>query len=71
MEIRLNIDDDFMKSLSEKLGESKASKITTEALTILNWAAEEAKNGRIILSTNKNGEDVKQLAMPALDKIIK
>lgn len=69
MEIRINIDDDFMKNLSKNLGDLKTSKITTEALTILNWAVEEAKNGRVILSTDKKGEDVKQLAMPVLDKI--
>lgn len=71
MEIRLNIDDDFIKNLKDKLNESKISTITTDALTILNWAADEAKNGRVILSTDKEGENVKQLAMPSLDKIPK
>ncbi len=69
MEIRINVDDDFVKSLSEKLGVSKTSALTTEALTLLNWAANEAKAGRVILSANQEGKELKQLSMPALEKI--
>lgn len=71
MEIRLAIDSEFMKRLSGKLNDAKPAQLTRDALTLLNWAADEVKNGRVILSGTSEGNDLKQLAMPALDEIRK
>jgi hypothetical protein len=69
MEIRLKIDDVFMEKLKENLNDDKTKQITEDALTLLNWAAAEIKQGRVILSVNKDGDEVKELAMPSLEKI--
>ena len=71
MEVRMNIDDAFLKNMQEKMGGSvKATDITRDALTIFNWAVEEAAKGRTVLSANKEtGEDVHRLIMPSLSQI--
>lgn len=71
MEIRFDIDKEFIRELGTKLGEQKTTKITKEALTLLNWAVNEIQNNRVILSSNEEGEDIKQLAMPGFEKIKK
>jgi hypothetical protein len=71
MEIRLKIDDDFMENLKSNLNNIKTKQITEDALTLLNWAVSEVKQGRVIISTNQNGDEIKELAMPTLDRIKK
>jgi len=60
-----------MRELQEQLNEGKASEVTRSALTLLKWAAEEAKQGRVILSAQPDGKNVQRLAMPALAKVSK
>lgn len=70
MEVRLNIDDAFLKNLQEKVGGSaKATDITRDALTMFNWAIGEAAAGRVVLSTSATGEDVHRLVMPSLAQV--
>lgn len=69
MEIRINVDDEFMDSLKARLKEAKGTEVTKDALTLLNWAVSEAKDGRVILSAKADGTDVHRLAMPALAKV--
>ncbi len=69
MEIRLYIDDEFMDSLKLRLNEAKATDVAKDALTLLNWAVSEVKEGRVILSADKNLKDIHRLAMPALDRV--
>lgn len=70
MEVRLNIDDTFLRELQEKIGASaKAVDITREALTMFNWAIEEVASGRVVLSTSATGEDVHRLVMPTLTQV--
>lgn len=73
MEIRLNIDDAFLKNMQEKIGGGmKATDITRDALTIFNWAVEEAAKGRAVLSVDQaTGENVHRLVMPTLSQIKK
>jgi len=71
MEIRLNVDDSFMKELQNKLGQKKATQLTLDALTLLNWAASEVKDGRKILSASGSGEDIHALVMPSLQTVKK
>ena len=73
MEVRLNIDDEFLKNIQEKMGTTaKATDITRDALTIFNWAVEEAAKGRAVLSVDKeSGEDIHRLIMPSLSQIQK
>jgi hypothetical protein len=66
---RVSIDDKFMKQLQETLETDNAAKLTEEALTLLNWAAKEAKQGRRIFSADASGGDIHKLAMPTLAKL--
>jgi hypothetical protein len=71
MELRVKIDDTFMKDLGEKLrqtqlGEVTGTRITQEALSLLKWAVEETSKGRLIVSTDQEAKDIKQVVMPSL-----
>lgn len=68
MEVRLTLDDDLMRSMMAKSGVTKATDLTKEAMTLLNWAIGEAAKGRVILSTEADGSAVQRLAMPSLEK---
>lgn len=70
MEVRLDIDNNFLKALQEKIGyPADAYDLTREALTIFNWAVEEVAAGHVLLSTNADGDDVRRLAMPILTQV--
>ncbi|HLF73712.1 MAG TPA: hypothetical protein VI524_05175 [Anaerolineales bacterium] len=69
MEIRIHVDDEFIETLKRKLQTTKATEVAVDALTLLNWAVEEAKEGRVILSAKKDGTDIHRLAMPALNQV--
>lgn len=51
------------------MNEPKATDVAKDALTLLNWAVSEVKEGRVILSADKNLKDIHRLAMPALDRV--
>lgn len=68
MELIFCIDDESINELSSKLGLSYTN-ITKEAFTILNWAVKERLQGRVILSSDSEGQDVKRLAMESLDNL--
>jgi hypothetical protein len=63
MEVRFKTEDEFMDKLAKTLGLKSASEVTREALTLLNWAANEVKNDRVILSSSPDGKDVHRLVM--------
>lgn len=68
-ELRLQIPEDVVKSIQEKIGlDIKATDIARDAITLFNWAVEERSKGRLVLSTDPNGEDRMRLAMPSLDR---
>lgn len=65
-EIRLSIDAEFLQELQSKLGVDRATDVARSALTLLDWAATEASEGRVILSSTDNGTNVHRLVMPEL-----
>ena len=67
-EIRFTVDEDFMNKLKESTGIDKATTLTSDALTLLSWAVNESKNGRILISTDEKGGDPKKIVMPTLEK---
>ena len=67
-EVRFMVDASYLKQNHEKLGDHRATDVARSALTLLNWAAGEVKNGRLILSSSENGQDVHRLVMPDLTK---
>ena len=68
-EIRVSVDDKFINELQEKLGLSKSSDLTREALALINWAAQETAQGREILSAKPDGEEVHKLVLPSLSRV--
>ncbi len=51
-EIRVIVDDGFLDALKQKLGNPKNTEVVQDALALLNWGADERKNGRDILSAD-------------------
>jgi hypothetical protein len=70
MEVRLAIDEKFMEALQQRLEESRATEVMRNALTLLDWAADEVRKGRVIYSSDLDGTDVHRLVMPILSKIV-
>ena len=66
MEIRVSIDDEFAKQLQQKLGVKKATEIVKSAMTLLDWVTDEVSKGRVILSSDRDGDNVHRLVMPGL-----
>ena len=57
-ELRLQIPDDLVKKIQDEIGSDvKATDIARDAITLFNWAVEERSKGRIVLSTDADGED--------------
>lgn len=68
MEFRLKISDDVVQSVQDKLGSNvKVTDIARDAITLFNWAVDEGAKGRLILSSDEEGEELTRLAMPSLD----
>ena len=68
-DIRVQVPDSFMDDLRKSLQLKTNTDVVQEALTLLNWAAEEKGRGRLILSTDKEGHNVERLAMKSLSVI--
>ncbi len=67
-EVRLQIPDDLLEKYKQKLGDVKATKIAEDALTMFDWAIDERSKGRVVLSSNEEGDKMTRLAMPLLEK---
>lgn len=71
-DVRLQIPDEVVKSIQDKTGSSvKATDIARDAITLYNWAVEERAKGRVVLSSNTEGEEMTRLAMPSIEKAAK
>ena len=68
MELRVKVDDDFIDELKSLLSEKKATGMAKNAFSLLRWAADEMSNGRVILSSDPDGKNVRQLEIPGLLK---
>jgi len=70
-EVRVAIDSNFLNTLEKRLGITKSTDLTRVALSLLDWASEETKEGRLILSTDSEGKQAHRLVMPELSNITK
>ena len=69
-EFRLQIPDELVGKLQEKLGPgTKVTDIARDALTLFNWAVNERAKGRLVLSSDEDGEKLTRLAMPSLEQV--
>lgn len=69
MELRMQLDDEFIGDLARRTRLRSATEIVREALTIFNWAVRERGRGRVILSATPDGQNVERLAMHVLDRV--
>lgn len=65
-EVRFTVDADFLQALQDRLGIDRSTDIARSALTLLDWASNEVKNGRVVVSSDPGGNDVHRLVMPEL-----
>jgi hypothetical protein len=70
-EVRVAIDANFLKNLQARLGLKKSSDVTRVALSLLDWASDEASHDRTILSATKDGKDIHRLVMTELSNVRK
>ena len=69
-EFRLQIPDELVKKLQDKLGGGvKVTDIARDALTLFNWAVDERAKGRLVLSSDEDGEKIARLAMASLEGV--
>jgi hypothetical protein len=61
-DIRVQIPDELADRLRRSLDLESNQDIVQEALTLLNWAAEERARGRVILSATTKGTEPEQVA---------
>lgn len=68
-ELRVLVDKAYLQNLKDRLGTDKNSEIAKAALTLLDWASNEAQCRRAIFSTEQDGSEAHRLVMPALNQI--
>lgn len=73
MELRVKLDDEVMKSITDKVGPrfSKGPDLAREAFTLYNWAVEQVAQGRAIVSAEQDGTLKQQVATPSLSSVAK
>jgi hypothetical protein len=67
-EIRLEVNKEYLDELKSETGVEKTTQLTSEALALLKWAVNEIKNGRVLVSTDENGKDMRRIVMPSLER---
>lgn len=68
VDVFVRVDRSVMTDLKKRLGLERNTEVMQEALTMINWAADEKMKGRVILSATEEGLDVVQLCMECLKK---
>ena len=70
MVVEVKIDTDYMKRLKTDLDTGSSSKVLANALTLLRWAIDQKKQGRIIVSCTSDGQDAIRPKTQFLDGIL-
>lgn len=69
-EVRVRLDDDFIRDLQIRLGQNiKPTDILREALTLFNWAVDQRAQGNVILAGSEDGDGRYILAQHVLDRV--
>ena len=66
VEVRLSVGRKFLEEFEARVGASSSEELVRSALTLLDWASSEAAQGRVILSSTEEGDDIRRLVMPEL-----
>ena len=69
-EVRVRLDDEFIRDLQLRLGQTiKPTDILREALTLFNWAVDQRSQGNVILAGSEDGHGRYILAQHVLDRV--
>ena len=69
MQVGLGIDDQFVENLRRQVGQDlSGEQLLKEALRIFAWALDECAHGRVVVSANPQGGELRLLSMDALDR---
>ena len=74
MRIQLELSGEEVKELKDlmaRAGIDTYKDLFNNALTLLEWAVDEAEERRTLASIGPEGERLRELAMPVLDRIVK
>ncbi len=70
MQVRLNIDDAFLRDIQDKVGgQARVADLAKDAFTLLRWAVDEVASGRVVLSADCRGAELHRLVMPTLARV--
>ena len=70
MQVRLNIDDAFMRDIQDKVGaQTGVAELAKDAFAVLRWAIDEVARGRVVLSADCRGCELQRLVMPTLTRV--
>ncbi|MBW8684381.1 hypothetical protein [Chitinophaga rhizophila] len=68
MEIKVNIDDNYIKDLQSKVDNAKPSLIASDAIALYNWAVNEIISGRKVVSLDESKNSYREITSPVLKK---
>jgi len=69
MEIRIELDDALLEEMKTKTGISDPYALTSDAMLMLHWAVNEVSAGRVVVSTDVSGSNVKVLRLQSFHNI--
>ena len=69
MEVRFDINTEFLENLKAEAKVKCNAQITDDALTFYNFLVSEVNKGRILFSSNEDGTEQKRIIFPNLEKI--
>jgi hypothetical protein len=68
-EVRLTIPPEVEQKFKNLLGpDAKITDVTRDALALYIWAVGEKAKGRVVLSSNEQGDDRERITMTSLEK---
>jgi len=69
-DVRVQIPEATLTGLQEKLtANTRPTDITRDALALYNWAVTERSKGRVLLTTDSEGNNATKLTMPSLESV--
>lgn len=74
MRIQLELSEDRvqeLKALMEQVGVETYKDLFNNALSLFEWAIQEAEKGRTLASIDEEAGKYRELAMPIIDRIVK
>lgn len=71
-ELRLQVPDEVVDEFQQLLGpNATVTGITRDALTLFQWALRERARGRVVLSSDAQGNDKERITIDSLERVHK